>query len=203
MIITNSKKPAGDTLIEVIFAFAILGTIIGFAFTGVVQGRKSAVAAQQRSQALLIAQAQASAMVSYRSALPWDEAGGIPSFKGGQTNGSAKLELVSSGKVYCVLSTSQSAPTPSGYTTWALLEQNSPNNTTLCNNLANPLTVSDPANNKVIRVIFEGFGSGDPNGTCSVVAVCDAIRAEIGVFWTDPYGQLSSVKNFVILTKSE
>ncbi len=200
------KKPIGDTLIEVIFAFAILGTIIGFAFTGVIQGRKSAIAAQQRSQALLIAQAQSSAILSYRSALPWDENGGTPSFLGGQTGGSSAVSLSNTGRVFCVWGLAQNPPPPppqTNYKTWALLDQTNSNNITACNGLANPLTVSEPSNNKVIRIVFEGYGSDEAGGVCTNINECGAIRAEVGVYWTDPYGQTANVKNFVTLTKSQ
>lgn len=76
----------GDTLIEVIFAFAILGTIIGFAYGGAIQARKSAIAAQQRTQAAELVQKQTAAVKAYRDSLPWDNTGGsTPSFLNGNS----------------------------------------------------------------------------------------------------------------------
>lgn len=70
----------GDTLIEVLFAFAILGTIIGFSFAGAMSGYKSALTAQNRTQATFVAQYQADGLKTYRDSLDWDGSGGLPSF---------------------------------------------------------------------------------------------------------------------------
>lgn len=63
---------AGDTLIEVLFAFAILATIMGFTFTAAIQGYKNAVQAQNQTQATFLAQYQADALKTYRDSLDWD-----------------------------------------------------------------------------------------------------------------------------------
>lgn len=76
-------KRRGDTLIEVLFAFAILATIIGFSFTGALGGYKSALAAQNRTQATFVAQYQADGLKTYRDSLDWDGSSGLPSFLGG------------------------------------------------------------------------------------------------------------------------
>jgi Tfp pilus assembly protein PilV len=87
-------KRRGDTLIEVLFAFAILATIIGFSFTGALAGYKSALAAQNRTQATLVAQYQADGLKTYRDSLDWESVEGSPSFLGGFAS-SPRLESMS------------------------------------------------------------------------------------------------------------
>lgn len=62
---------AGDTLIEVLFAFAILSLVISVMFSGALSSYKSAVTAQERTQALFLAQYQADALRTYRDSLDW------------------------------------------------------------------------------------------------------------------------------------
>lgn len=73
-------KRRGDTLIEVLFAFAILATIVGFSFTGALSGYKSALAAQNRTQATFLAQYQADGLKTYRDSLQWETSDDSPSF---------------------------------------------------------------------------------------------------------------------------
>jgi len=67
-------RPAGDTLIEVLFAFTILSAVISVAFSGALSSYKSAQTAQNRTQALFLAQYQADALKTYRDSLAWDSA---------------------------------------------------------------------------------------------------------------------------------
>ncbi len=66
------RRPAGDTLIEVLFAFTILSAVISVAFGGALSSYKSAQTAQNRTQALFLAQYQADALKTYRDSLAWD-----------------------------------------------------------------------------------------------------------------------------------
>ena len=66
------RRPAGDTLIEVLFAFTILSAVISVAFGGALSSYKSAQTAQNRTQALFLAQYQADALKTYRDSLGWD-----------------------------------------------------------------------------------------------------------------------------------
>ena len=68
------RRPAGDTLIEVLFAFTILSAVISVAFGGALSSYKSAQTAQNRTQALFLAQYQADALKTYRDSLGWDTA---------------------------------------------------------------------------------------------------------------------------------
>ena len=79
------RRPAGDTLIEVLFAFTILSAVISVAFSGAMSSYKSAQTAQNRTQALFLAQYQADALKTYRDSLAWDN---------------------TEGQVYCFLNTS-------------------------------------------------------------------------------------------------
>lgn len=63
----------GDTLIEVLFAFVILATIVGFAFTGALQAWRAAVDAQDRTQATLVAQYYADGLKTYRDSIGWSQ----------------------------------------------------------------------------------------------------------------------------------
>ena len=66
---------AGDTLIEVLFAFAILSLVISVMFSGAMGSYKSAMAAQDRTTALFVAQYQADGLKTYRDSLDWKGAG--------------------------------------------------------------------------------------------------------------------------------
>lgn len=71
---SSPAKPKGDTLIEVLFAFAILSAVIAVAFSGAMNSYKSAQTAQNRTQALFLAQYHADALKTYRDSLDWDYA---------------------------------------------------------------------------------------------------------------------------------
>ena len=115
------RKPAGDTLIEVIFAFAILGTIIGFAYGGAIGAHKNSVLALQRTQALEVSQYQKEATGAYRDSLPWNNEGGVfPSF----VNGGAANAQIDLGVTYCFKNT----PNPPNRNQWQLIEATSGNN---------------------------------------------------------------------------
>jgi len=104
-------KHRGDTLIEVLFAFAILATIIGFSFTGALAAYKSALAAQNRTQATFVAQYQADGLKTYRDSLDWDGSSGLPSFLGGSAAPALPnmAQIISNNTVFCMQAV---APTP-------------------------------------------------------------------------------------------
>lgn len=66
------RKPSGDTLIEVMFAFAILATISSVAFSGALSSYKASLSAQWRTEATFVAQYEADALLTYRKSLTWD-----------------------------------------------------------------------------------------------------------------------------------
>ena len=72
------QKRAGDTLVEVMLAFAILSAVISVAFSGAMGSYRSALTAQNRTQALFLAQYQADGLKTYRDSLDWDNGGGLP-----------------------------------------------------------------------------------------------------------------------------
>ncbi len=176
----------GDTLIEVIFAFAILATIIGFAFTGAIQARKTAVAAQQRTQAVFLAQYQAQALKAYRDSLPWDVQGGKPNF----INGSDSLvtDDINPENTYCMAKV-DSGPPPPIVKQWIILDSEYEG----C-----PGTTLQPARSE--EVVQTKFVCVSPSDT-TPFAVCEILRARIEVKWIDPYGKESSVINLVNLAK--
>ena len=121
-----SRKLNGDTLIEVLFAFAILSTVIGTAFSGAMGSYKSAQVAQQRSQAQLLAQYQADGLLTYRNSLAWDSASNLPNF----LDGGSGLTAVNGLASFCMRADVNQNNVNSPYT-WNIL------NTALqCSNLA-------------------------------------------------------------------
>jgi len=178
----------GDTLIEVIFAFAILATIIGFAFTGAIQARKTVLAAQQRTQAVYIAQYQSQSLMAYRESLPWDDSEGIPNFIGiGNADGAA----INNSDSYCMAKVEGSLePNPPNRPAkqWLLLN----NSDQRCSNTTLQAVPSE-------NVIQTSFRCISPEGNSP--ASCDLLRATVEVKWLDPYGRLASVKNLVNLAK--
>jgi len=177
---------SGDTLIEVIFAFAILATIIGYAFTGAIQARKTALAAQQRTQALYIAQYQSQALKAYRDSLPWDDSVGIPNFIG---VGNASGATIDYSNFYCM--TKVDSQTPPTVKQWLLI-QNDNTNPKCPDTTLQPVPSQD-----VIQTKFECTNPvGNPP------ANCDILRATVEVKWIDPYGRESNVKNLVNLSKN-
>ena len=62
-------KQRGDTLIEVLFGFVILGVVISVAFSGALTSYKSVVSAQNRTQATFAVKYQAEALKTYRQSL--------------------------------------------------------------------------------------------------------------------------------------
>lgn len=179
----------GDTLIEVIFAFAILATIIGFAFTGAIQARKTALAAQQRTQAVFIAQQQTESLKSYRNSLPWgDDPLEIPNFINGG-NGSAVID--NTGK-YCMRKVDNSPSPPEVIRQWLLVKNNDPNNP--CPNTSLQAVPS----REVIQIQFACI----VRTSSTPLPECEILRATVEVRWIDPYGRESSVKNLVNLAKN-
>lgn len=84
-------KHRGDTLIEVLIAFAILSIVISTAFSGSMSAYKSSLVAQNQTQANFVAQYQAEALKTYRDALLWNDPQ-YPSFLTGFSQaGSAAL----------------------------------------------------------------------------------------------------------------
>lgn len=184
----------GDTLIEVIFAFAILGTIIGFSFTGVIQARRSAISAQQRTQALEIAQYQSEGLQAYRNSIYWDNSQGCPSLFGGSgtTCGTlTSVDLVSNNNRYCMLANAG---------VWQLLNLESQSSVEACANLVPFLRLD--SGRSPIDIQFESIGRLQSSGTTSGNDN-NTIQATITIAWTDPFGHDQTVKNIVILTKQK
>lgn len=185
----RNRLPKGDTLIEVIFAFAILGTIIGFAFTGVIQGRRSAISAQQRTQALFLLQQQSEALVGYRSSLVWSSADGCPSFLEGGTGSlcvGSSLPIITSAHEYCLKTVS------GAQTTWNLIDAT-----------INPNQCPASVSGITVRTKFTGrnpLSSADLS-LGNVSSASTEVQANIVATWTDSFGN-QSAQNIVILTKN-
>lgn len=155
----QSKHKPGDTLIEVLFAFVILSAVISVAFGGAMASYRSALTAQNRTQALFLAQYQADALKTYRDSLDWDSGGDNVSFLDGVPNNflngnsisniNAVRQYDSSDQKFCMESSK-----PAGeLTRWKIITD-----TTACNNLADALApnLNEP------RMEIELINSGNP-----------------------------------------
>lgn len=154
-----SKHKPGDTLIEVLFAFVILSAVISVAFGGAMASYRSALTAQNRTQALFLAQYQADALKTYRDSLDWDGGGGNVSLLDGVPanflNGNSISNIIavrqydSSDQKFCMESSK-----PAGeLTRWKIITD-----TTACNNLVDALApnLNEP------RMEIELKNSGNP-----------------------------------------
>ena len=186
---TRRSKPAGDTLIEVMFAFVILGSIISFAYTGVIQARRSALDAQQRTQATFIAQYQKNALNAYRSGLPWNVDGGNPNFLAGGVNSPVSVAVSGAPNVFCMgLNNAASA--------WVLKAEADP--TTACTIPAGEL-YGGSGKKKITFAPYNAQGVTPTN--CTNVQLCSSLQATIVVSWKSTSGIENSVTNTVVLTK--
>lgn len=174
------KEKSGDTLIEVIIAFAILGVLIGSAFSGVMQARRTAISAQQRTQASLVAIEQANLLVNFRSGQPWNSGGG--------SNPNYIDSISSTPSVYCMNITT-TGPTES-----TMVKITS---TTSCDSLASYLKAYPGKN-----IISIEFSNGPLCPAPIPIANCDEIKATVSVTWSNLNSNKESVKNIVILAKN-
>ena len=186
-----SHSPAGDTLIEVMFAFVILGSIISFAYTGVIQARRSALDAQQRTQATFIAQYQKNALNAYRSGLPWNVDGGSPNFLVGSIPTSAQVS--DSGLGFCMKLDTISTPAVSN---WILKAETNP--ATNCTIPAGEL-YGGSGKKKITFAPYNAQGVTPTN--CTNVQLCSSLQATIVVSWKSTSGIENSVTNTVVLTQ--
>ncbi len=67
----NIKNRRGDTLIEVVFALAILATILTVVTSGAITAWRTSRAAGERAQASALANEQAEALRAYRNGIDW------------------------------------------------------------------------------------------------------------------------------------
>jgi hypothetical protein len=171
-------KRLGDTLIEVIFGFAILGTIIGIAFTGVINAHRSAVAAQERTQATFFAQYQAEALKNYRDSLGWEDKANGNTFLDGAALGSALPEIrtlyLDAGNPFCMQKSANK---------WIVI----PAANCDTDSLYNPL-IQDGTVNKVAIKLRR---TSKP----------DIIQADVVVSWRNALRQPAQVVQTVTLTK--
>lgn len=188
---TRRSKPAGDTLIEVMFAFVILGSIISFAYTGVIQARRSALDAQQRTQATFIAQYQKNALNAYRSGLPWNVDGGSPNFLVGSDPTPAQVS--DSGLGFCMKLDTISTTAVSN---WILKAETNP--ATNCTIPAGEL-YGGSGKKKITFAPYNAQGVTPTN--CTNVQLCSSLQATIVVSWKSTSGIENSVTNTVVLTQ--
>lgn len=151
----------GDTLIEVLFAFAILATIVGFSFTGALANYKTALAAQNRTQATFVAQYQADGLKTYRDSIDWDSSNGLPSFLGG--NASPKLEKITDlipNTSFCMGTVTQ----PNGIKFWVVQKTN-------CGSIAQALAPNLDQPDVSIKIADDSSATPNPNRKIATVIV--------------------------------
>ena len=189
-----SHSPAGDTLIEVMFAFVILGSIISFAYTGVIQARRSALDAQQRTQATFIAQYQKNALNAYRSGLPWNNDGlATPNFLFGGGSNPASAQVSGSSLGFCMNLDTRDTPAVSK---WILKAETNP--ATNCTIPAGEL-YGGSGKKKITFAPYNAQGVTPTN--CTNVQLCSSLQATIVVSWKSTSGIENSVTNTVVLTQ--
>ncbi|MCC7543148.1 hypothetical protein IT415_00325 [bacterium] len=64
---TKQTAPKGMTLVEILFAFAVIGTVVTVAYSAALRAWRTAVSANQRTQAQYLAQDQLERARAYRS----------------------------------------------------------------------------------------------------------------------------------------
>lgn len=97
------QKRTGDTLIEVLIAFAILSAVMATAFSAAISGYKSSQVARDRTIGAFLSQYQAEALRAYRNALAWSPtATGAPSFLEGYNLENSSLTAMNEAKTFCM-----------------------------------------------------------------------------------------------------
>ena len=158
------RRPAGDTLIEVLFAFTILSAVISVAFGGALSSYKSAQTAQNRTQALFLAQYQADALKTYRDSLGWDSAENpAASFLNANTlSSSATLTAMS---VYLSPSTNSFCMVPAGgLTYWKV--QDTTTTPSSCDERAK--TLAPNLNNPTVQITLGAITNNSIKATVTV-----------------------------------
>lgn len=168
------RKLAGDTLIEVMFAFAVLSTIASVTFAGALSSYKSSIGAQWRTEATFVAQYQAEALLAFRRSLSWDV------FLGGSNLNSGAVGQLPPGS-FCMKNTPASG-TSLSY--WSI-------DTGTCSDLSKSLMKNIP-NSKISIDVTQP----DPNDNSKRIA-------NIIVSWQNKNGQEETVKNILLLTKEQ
>lgn len=182
-----SFKHRGDTLVEVLFAFAILSLVMSTAFSGALSAYKSSLAAQNQTQANFVAQYQAEALKTYRDALEWDSAI-YPSFLTGFAPASGEgLPAMTSylnqpTNFFCMV-----LEEPSDRTAYWKVEEDD----AICNQKLNEL-VPELGSSAKIQITLTTADIRSPN----------QVTANIEVIWTPRNSRVEqSVVNSVLLTK--
>ncbi len=101
---SKARLRRGDTLIEVIISFAILGSVITIVTTGALNAWRAQRLAAERTQATALAQRQADALKAYRKSVGWS------SFYGGV--GSANNSMSISGSAWQITGSSDASQPP-------------------------------------------------------------------------------------------
>ena len=150
--------PAGDTLIEVLFAFTILSAVISVAFGGALSSYKSAQTAQNRTQALFLAQYQADALKTYRDSLAWDSTENVlASFlNAGSVNLTAMSTKASSGDPFCM----EVVNSPNG--NWWKVQTSTAN----CNDSARALAPN--LNSPTVQIVLSAVTNDSTKATVTV-----------------------------------
>jgi Tfp pilus assembly protein PilV len=171
-----NKNRSGDTLIEVMLAFAILSAVIGTAFGGAMSSYRSGITAQNRTQALFLAQYQADGLKTYRDSLEWNSDGGLPSFLNGKTstlgdNNLTAIKDATTGSYlrdFCMVTADSTSPVT---TYWKINTDAAACNAyakTLAPNLINPtisIATSSPASDRVEAIITVSYKAANADIT--------------------------------------
>lgn len=185
-------KLRGDTLVEVLFAFAILSLVVSTAFSGSLSAYKSSLAAQNQTQANFVAQYQAEALKTYRDALEWNDSN-FPNFLAGYSQqGSNSLPALASyfntKNNFCMfLENPNFGKATADMVYWKVEEDD-----TKCNNTLRTLLAPELGNNSRLEITLEPNDVSNPT----------QVTATVKVTWTPRNSKVEqSVVNKVLLTK--
>jgi type II secretory pathway pseudopilin PulG len=168
------RKLAGDTLIEVMFAFAVLSLIASVSFSGALSSYNTSLNAQWRTQASFAAQYEADALLTYRKSLTWE------SFNNGSSLAGSSVQAFPIDTDFCIVS----IPRTSGRLTyWEITTD-----TTKCSNLTGNLLRGINGPTMSIRATRKDAST---------------INAAIKAQWTGRNSQTETVVNNILLTEQD
>ncbi len=196
------KFRQGDTLIEVLFAFAILATIMGFTFTAAIQGYKNAVQAQNQTQATFLAQYHADALKTYRDSLDWDSTVS-QSFINGFTSPSPVLpslpamrDYINSGTTFCMRAT---LPGGAGLIRWET-------STSMLDCIGDISGIAPNLTNPTVEILFSNpqFFNGTGFEDSTAAGPIDKVTATVTINYDIPNADVDGeVINTITLTREQ
>lgn len=186
-----SKLKHGDTLIEVMIAFAILSLVMVSAFSAAVSGYTASLAARERTIGAFLLQYQTEALRAYRNSLDWSSTGTASFLQGFSTGAGGILPAMSTVTNFCMERKDRVvASTTINY--WSVNENTGPLN---CDTVAK--AVAPQLNQPQVRITRVS-----PNPYPSSPTIPNQIVYEVAVSWLPSNSTLrEESKARVVLTE--